>query len=51
MRANVASASAENNSPVMRPSPPFSPMVKATEKALIRIAPQAAPAANCAMTS
>ena len=49
MRASVASASAENSSPAMRPSAPLAPTVKATVKALIRIAPQAAPAALCAI--
>ena len=44
MRASVASASVENSNPDMRPSPPLAPISKATVKALIRIAPQAAPA-------
>src|SRR4029077_18837451 len=47
----VASASAENSTPVILPSAPVWPSAAAAENALIRTQPQAAPAISCAATT
>ena len=51
IRAKVASASAENTSPITLPSAPVSPIASAADTALISMQPQAAPATNCAAIS